>query len=187
LVETGVWQHLAISFDVGTNTKTLYVNGVEAAVATDQGYMPNTQQELHIGGGGDLGNEFRFMGSIDDIGLWDEALDVAAIVDVMENGVAGGGIVVPRFRRGDVNADAGVNIADAISILGHLFGGNPAPACRDAADANDDGQLNIADAIAILGHLFGGTGPLSAPFGVCGEDPKLDALECVSFPPCAGR
>ncbi len=185
-VVLGAWQHLAISFDAGTSTKKLYVDGVEAASVTDQAYTPNTLQELHIGGGGDLGNEFRFMGSIDDVGLWDEALPLDAIIEVMENGVAGEIPFGPHLKRGDVNTDRAVNIADAIALLGHLFASKPAPTCRDAADANDDGQLNIADAITILGHLFGGKGPLPAPFDACGEDPSIDALDCLDFPPCAG-
>lgn len=91
-----------------------------------------------------------------------------------------GVVVDPPFRRGDVNDDGQLNIADAISVLGHLFGGDPAPSCSDAADANDDGLLNIADAISILGYLFGG-GSIQPPGDVCGPDPTgNDTLpECV--------
>ncbi len=86
------------------------------------------------------------------------------------------------FKRGDANADGGVNIADAISLLGHLFGGEPSPVCPDAADANDDGALNIADAIKILGHLFAGEGPLPDPFDACGPDPTDDELGPCNYP-----
>ncbi|HAK94701.1 MAG TPA: hypothetical protein DCM87_06780 [Planctomycetes bacterium] len=57
---------------------------------------------------------------------------------------------------GDVNSDKKVDIADAIALLGYLFGGGtkPAPVCAKAADANDDNKLDIADAIKILGYLF---------------------------------
>ncbi len=57
---------------------------------------------------------------------------------------------------GDVNGDAKVDIADAISLLGYLFGGGtkPPPVCKKSADANDDGKIDIADAIKILGYLF---------------------------------
>ena len=86
-VEVGIWQHLAISFDAATNTKTLYFNGSEFDSATDQGYVPNDLRDLHIGGGGDLGTEFRFDGLIDDVGLWDRALSGAEIQNVMTYGV----------------------------------------------------------------------------------------------------
>jgi hypothetical protein len=89
-----------------------------------------------------------------------------------------------QFKRGDVNADDQVDIADAIALLGHLFASEAAPSCPDAADANDDGALDIADAIKILGHLFGGEGPLPAPFGACGVDEVEDALGPCVYPPC---
>jgi hypothetical protein len=88
------------------------------------------------------------------------------------------------FVRGDVNVDGAVNIADAIALLSHLFGGGGDLDCDDAGDGNDDGAINIADAIAILSHLFGGAGDLPDPFGACGIDPSDDALDCASFPPC---
>ncbi len=97
-----------------------------------------------------------------------------------------------RFRRGDANADNRVDIGDAISVLGYLFGAAQDPAkamvaqCPDTADANDDGTIDIADAISILGHLFAQSGDLPAPFGACGSDPSPDALDCPSFAPCAG-
>jgi len=87
----------------------------------------------------------------------------------------------PVFRRGDVNVDGSVNIADAITILGHLFGGEPAPSCPDAADTNDDGAVNIADAIKVLGFLFGGEGPLPEPSERCGLDPTPDTLAVCVF------
>jgi hypothetical protein len=91
----------------------------------------------------------------------------------------------PMFKRGEVNADGTLNIADAIALLGHLFGSAPVPPCQDASDANDDGNVNIADAIAILGHLFGGAGPLPEPFLTCAVDPTADTIDCAAFPPCA--
>jgi hypothetical protein len=115
-----------------------------------------------------------------------------SLTDVDGNVITGGLIITldphactppaPTFKRGEVNADGQVNIADAIALLGHLFASQPAPVCRDAADANDDGTLNIADAIKILGHLFAQAGPLPAPFGACGPDPTPDALVECNYP-----
>ncbi len=87
------------------------------------------------------------------------------------------------FVRGNANADASIDIADAIAVLGYLFS-QQALTCRKAADANDDGVLDIADAIAVLGRLFGGNGPLPLP-DACGEDPTDDALTCEVFAGCA--
>ena len=120
----------------------------------------------------------RFTGALDDVRLYNYALTQSQIQAVIE------GTVQPpdkQFSRGDVNDDGNRNIADAISLLGFLFGGGPAPVCPDAADANDDGVLNIADAISILSHLFASSGPLPPPFPGCGVDTTPSALpECKS-------
>ncbi len=89
-----------------------------------------------------------------------------------------------RFKRGNANADVAVDIADAIFLLTHLFAQGPTPSCKDAADANDDGALDISDAVKMLAHLFALAGPLPAPFGVCGDDPTGDSLDCQQFTPC---
>ncbi len=86
------------------------------------------------------------------------------------------------FRRGDVNADGAVNIADPIALLIALFADPHAPECEDAADANDDGQIDVADAIAILMHLFVNGGPLPPPSEMPGLDPTPDNLGCERYP-----
>ncbi len=83
------------------------------------------------------------------------------------------------FRRGDVNDDGTIDIADPITILQQLFGGRPAGRCEDVVDANDDGEINIADPVCVLGHLFGRNGTaLAEPFLNAGQDPTSDALIC---------
>ncbi len=83
------------------------------------------------------------------------------------------------FRRGDVNADGTVDIADAIRQLLCLFG-DPCVEhwCPDASDANDDGRSNIADAITILSYLFARGAPPPPPFLDCGLDPTPDDIGC---------
>jgi hypothetical protein len=96
------------------------------------------------------------------------------------------------FKRGDTNADGRLNIADAVCLLGYLFGQatdpckQGVPRCLDGADANNDGSTNIADAIKILGHLFAQTGPLPEPFSACGADTAApaDVLDCAQYAPC---
>ena len=94
---------------------------------------------------------------------------------------------VPRgepFARGDANADARVDISDAVFLLRHLFGGRPEPACVDAGDADDSGSLDLADAVCLVGHLFSEAGPLPEPSGACGADPTPDQLDCEIYSPC---
>ena len=98
--------------------------------------------------------------------------------------------VIQAFRRGDVNLDQTVDIADPTSLLLGLFQGTGGAFqggvfnCEDAADANDDGLVNIADAIQILEFLFVGGAPLPEPVE-CGVDPTDDPLDCVQSTSCA--
>jgi hypothetical protein len=96
------------------------------------------------------------------------------------------------FKRGDTNASGTLNIADAVCLLGFLFGPGTdpcklgVPRCADAADANNDGKIDVADAVKILGHLFAQAGPLPEPFAACGDDAgdPPDSLDCTTFTPC---
>jgi len=93
------------------------------------------------------------------------------------------------FRRGDVAADARLDIADPLSLLGHLFRGEPAPRCLEAADADDDGRIELTDAIFVLGHLFlGGPAPPEPgpPPRACGFDDAGSPakLGCAEYAAC---
>jgi len=89
----------------------------------------------------------------------------------------------PGFRRGDTNADDGVNVSDVVFLLGWLFRATESPACPDAGDFDDDGAAEITDAILILSFLFQGV-DLSAPPGPyrCGPDPTNDFLDDCERP-----
>lgn len=94
-----------------------------------------------------------------------------------------GGTPVVTFERGDCNSDGGVNLADVIRILAHLFSDEPI-VCDDACDVSDDGAVDLSDGIGILSFVFSGGAAPAAPFGLCGMDPTGDALDCAAFPAC---
>jgi hypothetical protein len=82
----------------------------------------------------------------------------------------------PVFTRGEANGDGSTDLADAVTILLHLFAGREID-CSDAADANDDGVLDLTDPIQLLDHLFRGGEAPPAPAS-CGADPTEDGLAC---------
>ncbi len=147
---------------------------------------------------GDLDTSFEFATFLSAPGVLDiyhigaADLDGDGVRDLFGVGDGPGGdyVVVflnetgmQRFRRGDVNADGTIDIADAVKILGYLFKGQAAPDCMDSADTIDDnGSVNIADANGLLNYLFA-FGPPPAPPGptVCGKDPTADSLTCDSY------
>ena len=61
----------------------------------------------------------------------------------------------PVVTTGDLNGDAIVDIADAVSILNLMSGGEFNP----VADINGDGIVDIADFVSILNLMAGGDGP----------------------------
>ncbi len=99
-VTVNAWSHLAITYDANSNTKQFFINGDLVSTTNPVAYSPNNStiadafthedEDLHIGGGGDAGTNFRFDGRIDDVGLWDEVLSEVEIESVMNNGIGGG-------------------------------------------------------------------------------------------------
>ncbi len=68
------------------------------------------------------------------------------------------------FVRGDANGSGVVDVADAITLLDHLFSSGVAPTPVDSGDATSDGALDIADAIFVLTYLFAEGPAPAAPF-----------------------
>ena len=61
---------------------------------------------------------------------------------------------IPATKRGDVNCDGNVNIADVTALINLLLQGN---ATGDAtADCNSDGNVNISDVTALINFLLSG-------------------------------
>ncbi len=110
---------------------------------------------FECGGGFDFGVQLRA-----EDGLTPLMSGIGVTLD--PNGCGGTPPAQIYVKMGAVNAGPGVDIADAIALLGYLFAQKAAPLCAKAADANDDDALNIADAITILGYLFSSK-PMFAP------------------------
>ncbi|MBI4604077.1 MAG: lamin tail domain-containing protein [Planctomycetes bacterium] len=81
------------------------------------------------------------------------------------------------FRRGEVDGAEGINLTDAVAVLGFLFQGRSI-GCEDAADIDDSGAVNLTDAVVLLLHLFQGGAAPPEPFDQAGADPTPDDLGC---------
>lgn len=88
----------------------------------------------------------------------------------------------PIFLRGDANADGGMDLSDAITVLLHLFGGRPLE-CIAAADADGGGSLAITDAVVILDRIFRDAPALPPPYPECGAAPS-PGPGCEAYAPC---
>lgn len=92
------------------------------------------------------------------------------------------GPMTQPFLRGDSNGDGNLGIADAVSLLSHLFNGAAAH-CQTASDANADGRLNIGDVIGLLNYLYDQGDDLPSPFPACGPG-AAHMLDCTSYNAC---
>ena len=86
-----------------------------------------------------------------------------------------------QFRRGDINQDATIDLADPILILLYLKGqASPSP-CTAAADSDGNGTIELNDPLILLQYLFINGSPPTTPFETC-----LPALleDCQEFNAC---
>jgi len=60
----------------------------------------------------------------------------------------------PSWSLGDCNRDGGIDIADAVFALNHMFLGKKPNACVPLCDTNGDSSLDISDPVALIGWLF---------------------------------
>ena len=65
---------------------------------------------------------------------------------------------------GDANADAAVDISDAVSLIAYIFSGGSAPNPLLAGDANCDSMVDISDVVYLIAYIFSGG---AAPCAVC--------------------
>ena len=107
-VPLNTWQHVAITYDSATQTRKMFIDGTEV-LSANLGVSANVLRDIHIGSGQDDGLNFYWNGLIDDVIMFDEALDAAAINDVRLNsipelgsfgliGLAGLGLMLRRRR-----------------------------------------------------------------------------------------
>lgn len=128
------WQHVAYVADVEAEMMSIYVDG-ELSWESDEGWFVAPSGYMHIG---NRHNDVEgFDGFIDDVALWDEALDSDAIKKIAENGVAA--LLNPNW--GDLNGDGAVDAIDIDLLAAAIRGGESSP----RFDLNSDGSVNTAD------------------------------------------
>lgn len=92
------------------------------------------------------------------------------------------------FRRGDVNIDGVVDIADAEEMVRVRIAAADHPTCLVTMDANDDNGVNISDFVFLAAYLFlGGFAPWPPGPDTPGPDPTPGGLvTCLAYSPTPG-
>jgi len=64
-------------------------------------------------------------------------------------------IQVSKYRDGDANSDAEINVGDAVYMINYVFMNGPSPIPVDmAGDSNCDANADIADAVYVINFVF---------------------------------
>lgn len=77
-----------------------------------------------------------------------------------------------QIKKGDVNDDGDVDIADAVCIVNHIVGKPNTTFVEAAADVNGDGDIDIADAVHIVNLVVGKITSLTPKFDFTLPEPQ---------------
>ncbi|MFC1718986.1 LamG domain-containing protein [Candidatus Poribacteria bacterium] len=92
-VETGIWTHIAVTWDANDPTMRLYMNGEEIHTAAKGGTVVGVGPDVKVGVGnqsvsaGADSMDRPFDGIIDDVAIWSRGLTPAEIVEMMTIGI----------------------------------------------------------------------------------------------------
>lgn len=84
---TGVWYHVALTWQSGTNNTKVYVNGVEVGSGTQNTAMPSATNALTIG---QFNGTFFLDGVLDNVALYNTALSAGTLLSHYTLGIAAG-------------------------------------------------------------------------------------------------
>ena len=119
-VLSGVWQHVALTYDKTTGTGLLYLNGAVIATNNFGAFTPQTSFPLNIGRrtAFNVGWNDTFNGGIDELSLYNRALSAAEITEIYGAGSAGKVFVatVPLIQSQPANQSAPAGGSASFSV-----------------------------------------------------------------------
>ena len=101
-INDGEWHHVAVSFDDDKDTGRAFTDGVkekEYNVVTD---VPQHEADLVFASWHHAGGNGGYIGLLDEIGIFNVALEEADIKEIMENGL--GSLIAPVEPNGKLTA-----------------------------------------------------------------------------------
>ncbi|MEM7311736.1 MAG: LamG domain-containing protein [Planctomycetota bacterium] len=146
-VDTGGWYHLVQVWDGLTESNITFVDGVQARPTSESGIPSDSSTLVNPWRIGDDkccgGREYR--GLIDDLSMFDVALDPTQVEQLYLNGLAGldaAGNVFTEFLDGDVNLDNLVDLVDFEIIRDNFY---MDVTTREEGDLTADGFVDFDD------------------------------------------
>ena len=81
-------------------------------------------------------------------------------------------ITIEDYKKGDVDGDGVVDLADAVLVINHYVGKPVNKFVTGAADVDGDGVIDLADAVRIINFYVGKVQSLAPSIGLGGLDPQ---------------
>ena len=95
-----------------------------------------------------------------------------AIMVGQADGCAIGIDTIEDYKKGDVDGDGVVDLADAVLVINHYVGKPVNKFVTKAADVDGDGVIDLADAVRIINFYVGKVQSLAPSVGSDGLDPQ---------------
>lgn len=161
IIGTG-WHHVVAIRDSESSLNKLYIDG-EIAGTVSYNYTEGFDDltEMNVGYLG-FGDHFPLDGTLDELALFDRALDETEIESHYVNGLAGHGYC---YFCGDVDGSGGIDIDDIVFLIAYVFAGGTPPNPLSVGDVNCSDATDIDDVVYLVAYIFAG-GP--APCADCG-------------------
>jgi len=141
------WTHLAITFDEGA--KKLYIDG-ELVGEGNAAISPNTDQVLRIGAGqSETDGNYWFVGTIDDVAIFDHALTDGEVLDAMS------GVVGPEYARRPSPSNGATDVAPDAALSwesGKFAASHDVYLGTSYDDVNDAGRNDPMDVLVSQGQ-----------------------------------
>jgi hypothetical protein len=153
IVTDGAWHYVVAVRDGDLNESSIYIDGeLDASMPYEfsTGFSDDSPATI---GYINFGGFFGFDGYIDELALFDRALEASEIEKTYYGGLAG-----LNYCQicGDVDYSGGVDIDDVVYLITHIFGGGPAPVIAAAGDADCSGNTDIDDVVYLIAFIFSG-------------------------------
>jgi hypothetical protein len=133
LVKTGIWQHVALSYDRSSGWATIYLNGAPITATNLGTFTPRTSGSFNLGWRPG-GNYISFSGAIDETAVYNRALsapEINAIYQATTGRCIQPPVIVQVPANQRVNAGSNVTltvVAEGNPLLRYQWGQNLSPA-----------------------------------------------------------
>ena len=180
VLAANVWQHVAVTYDKTSGVAKIYLNGTIVAQQTlGTNFTPQTATDLYLGYRpvGTLGGR-RFLGNMDEVELFNRALDLTEIQSIYVADSAGNCKPAPTPAVIDITEHITVN--DAPTLLpSAMIGVNERISVLDTPTLLPSAMIGVEEKINVL------DAPTLLPSAMIGVEEKIRVLDTPTLLPSA--